>query len=151
MRWRKRHLEPGMVKGQRMGTKKVPQAQCHSGGVTVPSVEALALEVGELIAEFPGEIESGEQIRHLRGLLRLMPKGSNPRLPLRVWLHLVDYCLHEDATIRRNPYGDMLMDEFDFALLHGVDILRGEWLSIACDWHGHAVNGWPEGWDDQDA
>jgi hypothetical protein len=150
-RWRRRHLEPGRVKGRRMGTQAPPPPRpaSRADSITAPvdKVESLAMEVDQFMVAFPGEPQTDDLIAQLRAMLRKMPTGSNPRFTLRVWLRLVDYCLHENAEARRNPNSDMVMDQLEFSALNNSD-LGGEWLSIASDFEGYAVNGWPPEWEE---
>lgn len=68
-------------------------------------------------------------------------------MPLRVWLHLVDYCLHVEASVRQSPDVDCCVNELEFAHLVSPSAPILDWLEIARDWQGYAVNGWPEGWE----
>lgn len=153
-RWRKRHLEPGRVEGQRMGTTApvmAPEvAPIQRATVSVAAVEVAALEAGEFLALFPGEPDAAELILKLRAMLRQLPSGARPRLPLRVWLCLVDYCLHSGASVRENPDGGLILDELAFAQLTSPNAPAVlDWLECACDWSGFAVNGWPKEWENE--
>lgn len=155
-RWRKRHLEPGRVKGVRMGTAApalaaFPEKTSRNGADVVPAIETMAQQAGDFWASFPNEPEAVALLQELRPALRQMPDGANPRLPLRVWLFLGDYCLHDNAAVRQHPDGNQCLTAPEFAFLvcpHLTPTM--EWLDIACDWSGYAVNGWPEGWDQLD-
>ena len=151
-RWRRRHLEPGRVKGQRMGKAAPPPARqaSRANPVTVPveKVEALGMEANEFMAAFPGEPQSDDLIDQLRTVLREVWPIANPRFTLRVWLRLVDYCLPDDSVVRRHSDIGVVLDHVAFEELHRPGITTGEWLSIACDFGGYAVNGWPPDWDE---
>lgn len=153
-RWRKRHLEPGRMKGQRMGTtaKVVTPGTdpTQRATVSVAAVDAAALEAGEFLALFPGEPEAAAMIQQLRGMLRHLPSETRPRMPLNVWLNLVDYVVHAEASVRRSPDQSICVDEFELALLVSPCAPIFDLREMACDWHGYAVNGWPEGWDNLD-
>jgi len=153
-RWRRRHLEPGRVKGQRMGTTApaiAPEAASNRRATeSVSAVETAALEAGEFLTLFPREPEAAELIQQLRAMLRQLPPEAMPRMPLRVWLCLVDYCLHAEASVRQNKDGGLWLDEVAFAHLVCPNHPFYEWLECACDWKGYAVNGWPEGWGNVD-
>lgn len=155
-RWRKRHLEPGRVKGQRMGTTAPAETKPEARPIrqttqSVQAVNATALEVGEFLAAFPSEPEGARMVQHLRAMLRQLPSVAEPRFPLNVWLALVDYCLNDGAAVRNEPDSGQVLDEVAFAqLVTPTGPLILEWLECARDLHGYAVNGWPEGWESVD-
>lgn len=113
-RWRNRHLEPGRVKGSRMGTEAPPPLANKPAPTdemrevprparvpTVEEITTLAEQVGQYMrrARHCREVTLG--IRHVRHMLRAWC-GSNPhsqwlhlRLPADVWLRLAEYTLPE--------------------------------------------------------
>lgn len=112
-RWRKRHLEPGRVKGSRAGTakpKEQTQPVTDTPPKTAPKVSVEDMEaVGDLI---DGALNRGNQNASAFRImqLRLMFRHSTDviqdetiRLTVRSWVALLDHCLHEIAEIRHTP------------------------------------------------
>lgn len=152
-RWRKRHLEPGRMKGVRFNPNQPdpkpellqPSAsplKVAGAAVAVNSVavEQFALRVNAALVQD----EPTCQLDDLRELLRLLPydtagdagiRYADLSLPLRVWLALVDWGLAEDAPIRRA--GDLTevisLQELDRRVSPDCQ-LPGLWFECACDW-----------------
>ena len=157
-KWRRRHLEPGRVKGVRYEPKRTakptplkPASPAYSVPcITVADVEAMAdLTDAALLRgnQEAAEIRTGQ----LRGLLRQIPDDASPRLTLRVWRALVVYLLHEDAAIRNVPDLGTLLNPGEF----GARICLLTWpahvvLFEACDWDDDAINGFPDCPDEED-
>lgn len=157
-RWRKRHLEPGRVKGIRADTIKPKQPPNPAPAKPSPALAALGARVAEMEALgdlIDGALNRGNQTEAARRImqLRLMFRQSNAikdesaRLTVRVWLALLDYILHPDAEIRRTPN----MGEYLPARECGARIGAGGigWaahtvLFECCDFCDYAVNGWPD-------
>lgn len=158
-RWRKRHLEPGRVKGMRYDRdeKIRPPAPAPArpavaakfgagpGVATLEAVRAVAAAVGLALTEGKHDL-AATMLAPLRDLLRTLPGDALPRMPLRVWLALVEYMLHEDAAIRNSPDVCDVLNPKEFAHRVNPDGLNmgWSWLEEACDWDGYSVNGWPE-------
>jgi DNA-binding MarR family transcriptional regulator len=157
-KWRRRHLEPGRVKGVRYEPSRTakPTIQKPASAarampcVTVADVEAMADLTDSALAR--GNQDAAEtRIRQLRELLRQLPDDASPRLTLRVWLALVIYLLHEEAEIRHAPDVGALLTPCGF----GARVGLGGWpahvvLFEACDWDDNAINGFPEFPDDSE-
>lgn len=150
-RWRKRHLEPGRVKGHRYAPSDYPApARLPSLPKVLPRVLDVEMEgAGDLIdaALARGNLY-GAAIRtwQLRALLRKTTDDASPRLSLRVWLALFEYMLHHEAEIRHATDTGTLLTPAEF----GVRVcLANPWpanvvLFDACDLDDDAINGWPE-------
>jgi hypothetical protein len=147
-KWRKRHLEPGRVKGARADTLKprqpAPPAQAKPApaalGATVADFEA----VGDLI---DGALNRGNQdaaafrVRQFRLMLRQHTPAAyeSIRLTARAWGALLDYLLHDEAEIRHTPN-------------QGVYLTAGEIgpspcgvvLWDCCDFDDISIHGWPD-------
>lgn len=90
-RWRKRHLEPGRIKGTRFD----PTQATKSAAPTVPAAAAgladLLADVEAAGLELHNALTQGDQAwidvmtQQVRDLLRALPDDANPALPLRVW------------------------------------------------------------------
>ena len=156
-RWRKRHLEPGRVKGSRADTIKPRQPPTPAPakpppaalGATVADMEA----VGDLIdgaLNRDNQATAAFRIMQLRLMLRQSTgviEDETIRLTVRAWLALLAYCLHEDAEIRHTPN----QGEYLTAGECGERIAPkgGAWaahtvLWECCDFDDNAVNGWPD-------
>ena len=115
-RWRKRHLEPGRVKGSRFDPNAVPEAQTSAPArkqspAAAPSpienlvrlaakMQALAQAANAELIEVGGRGELVD-LEPLRCALREWPTevvALAPPMPLRVWLALNEFCLP-----RRSP------------------------------------------------
>lgn len=156
-RWRKRHLEPGRVKGMRYDPDEKtrppaparPAVAAKFGGgpgvATLDAVRAVAAAVSSALAEGKQD-QAATMFAPLRDLLRTLPGDALPRMPLRVWLALVKYSLHEDAEVRNSPDVCDVLNPEEFAQRVKNDGVKmgPVWLDFACDWSGYSVNGWPE-------
>jgi len=97
-RWRKRHLEPGRVKGSRFGTKRKSKPATPTTAPAEPSdaevindlldaIEAAGLELDKALTE--GDQKwAAVMFQQVRDLLRLLPVGEWPNLPTQVWREL---------------------------------------------------------------
>lgn len=111
-RWRKRHLEPGMVKGSRMGTEAPPPLATPAPATPTPMEPGIdpahyraAIELaGQHLARnlSPDPVEREQQLRPLRGLLWLFPvAAAEPMaLPAPLWAALCDHALSDAAPLR---------------------------------------------------
>jgi len=160
-KWRKRHLEPGRVKGHRYTPSHDPApgpARLPSLPEVLPCVLPAVLDVeietaGDLIdaALIRGNLYGGViRTMQLRQLLRQTTDDASPRLTLRVWLALLDCTLHETSEIRFTP------NQGAFATPGEIGALAcpaNPWpahtvLFHACDIDDDAINGYPEYPDD---
>jgi len=159
-RWRRRHLEPGRVKGSRVDTVKRP-AQQDPPKVTSPSTAPPRVSLndtenmGVLVdAALANGNQYGAAVRthQLRVLLRQMANDADlVRLPLRVWVALLDYMLHEEAEVRSKSHaGGPLTAEAVCLFLGEANWVAGVVLEEACDFDDNALNGWPDYPDDED-
>lgn len=163
-RWRKRHLEPGRVKGVRYDAKQKDQPAKPSAApgarpttsasrpgaapapvASVATVERFARGTGAALAG-SDQGQASDMLVRLRELLRALPDGARPCMPLRVWLALVDYMLEADAAVRQGHDADAILSPEEFAQRVSPELvaLWGLWLDAACDWGGDSVNGLTE-------
>lgn len=158
-KWRKRHLEPGRIKGTRFTFTPNP-APTPAKRASPPDAEfsvsmANVEEVGDLI---DSALTRGNQdtaairITQLRALLRQIQNDDSPRLSLRVWLALVDYMLHEEAEIRDASDVWALLTPGEFGTRACPN---SPWpvqcvLYDACDWDNNVIHGYPECPNDND-
>ena len=154
-RWRKRHLEPGRVKGNRYTPNHDPAPErLPSLPDALPCVLEIEMEAaGDLIdAALARGNQYGAAIRtwQLRGLLRQATGHACPRLSVRVWLALLGYWLHEDAEVRHAPnMGEMLTPDGFGARVGDGGTPAHVVLFDACDFDDDALHGWPEYPDDE--
>jgi hypothetical protein len=161
-RWRKRHLEPGRVKGSRFDPKQPSKATAPEPATPDTAAAALA---GELLAEveaacveFDNALNEGDQawagvmLQRVRELMRLTPDDAKPRLSLRVWLALVDWFIHPGCAIHNAPDKAALLNPVEFGMRwHGWDdypLLNEHTLDQARDWNDYSIKGWPTCPDD---
>lgn len=165
-RWRRRHLELGRMKENRFDpiapvappVVLVEPIPTVSNGPSLAqtvanfrySLELVALGVAVAIIEQHATCDA--HIEHLRELLRGLPDGQNPRLPLCVWVALTEYTLADQSPARYSTDERELLDPDEFSERVGTAVNLGghQWLEVARDWHGYAVNGYPEEDDDGD-
>lgn len=157
-RWRRRHLEPGRVKGKRHDpsqTTAPPPATTASPPEPVAYVPDVDVEaVADLVN---GALARGNQdaaaarIVQLRGLLAQTGPDARPRLTVRVWLALLIYTLHEDAAIRNAPDMGALLTPGECGALFTAWPWTAQMVIFnACDFDGHSIHGWPDGEGDDD-
>lgn len=158
-KWRRRHLEPGRVKGTRFepgSTRKPAPAQPARPPRVVPSVSIADVEAASDLAD--GALARGNQdaadarIIELRRLLRQLPDEASPRQTLRVWLALTVYMLHEEAEVRKAPDAGTLLTPGEFgARICDTYIWPASLVLFeVCDWNDNAIHGYPECPDDPD-
>lgn len=157
-RWRKRHLEPGRVKGQRFeagatSTMKPPACASAGGadrrdGVAHGQAATRLLQAVEVAGRLldaalfgMGEGGPDAETDRYRALLRLLPDGQSPRLPVRVWVSLLNHLLHEESALRTLPNQTALLTIEEATVIINPDgsglFQAGNWWGIACDWGGH--------------
>jgi hypothetical protein len=154
-RWRKRHLEPGRVKGMRADTIKPRQPTPPAPAKPTPAALGATVADMEAVSDWiDGAMNRGNQdaaefrIIQLRLMLRQSEDkdDENIRLTVRVWLALLDYMLHPDAEIRHTPDMGAYLTPSEVGKLIAPG--QCEWaahtvLWEACDFDDDAVNGWP--------
>ena len=155
-RWRRRHLEPGRVKGNRQTPSQttVPAAATPARAPKPPDyvpdadVEAVAdLAHGALARG--NQDTAAARIAQLRGLLAQTAPGASPRLTVRVWLALLAYTLHEEAEIRNAPDMGAYVTPGECGAMIGGCSMEWPWpgslvIFEACDFDGHSIHGWPD-------
>jgi len=176
-RWRKRHLEPGRVKGSRFGTSKATPpktASAKSRALDVSDDDVVTADawldsvvvsnnstlndvepVGQLLdaALVQGNPYAVTVRTHqLRGLLADMAADASPRLSVRVWVALLDFMLHQEAKIRVHPDPCELLTPAECGALFGPGWPWPAHVVVyeACDFDHNSLNGWPDGFDDED-
>lgn len=171
-RWRKRHLEPGRVKAALAPTGQgaaprptLAQPTIHADApaskttsrttinwlaraapdrVSVHTVETVAAACANLLESVQRPDDAAYPLAFLRDLLRRLTPEDRPRLPLCVWLYLVDMTLHPEAEVRQSPDGGALLDVAEFAeRVNPSRPFAPDWEDAACDWDGLSVTGWP--------
>ena len=158
-KWRRRHLEPGRVKGTRYepgSTSKPAPARPATPARAAPRVGIADVEAASDLLD--GALARGNhdaanvRIIQLRGLLRQLPDDASPRLTLRVWLALIVYMLHEDAEVRNAPDVGALLTpgEFGARVCSTYVWPASVVLFEACDWDDNAIHGYAEDLDDPD-
>ena len=158
-KWRRRHLEPGRVKGARYkpgSTSKPAPARPAAPARAAPRMGIADVEAASDLVD--GALARGShdaanvKIIQLRGLLRQLPDDASPRLTLRVWLALIVYVLHEDAEVRNAPDVGTLLTPGEFgARWCSTDIWPAHAVLFeACDRDDSAIHGYPEDPDDPD-
>ena len=139
-RWRKRHLEPGRIKGSRFDPNRpkaaptrqparaAPPAQPGRPAAALPdelaaeavaSVEAAAVELDQALASDDQAWAAAmvpqvrQALRHLTQCIDPDDQATEPRLSLRVWLALCDYALtFDDAATGGNPAALLTPSQF---------------------------------------
>jgi hypothetical protein len=149
-RWRRRHLEPGRVKGARIDQPARPKPERPAPPRPAAYVSDAQIEAAGDLAD--GALRRGDQfaadalILQLRELLPHCAPGASPRLTVRVWLALLVYLLHEDAAIRNAPdMGARLTPAECGELFHPWPWPAHVVIFEACDFDRHSINGWPDG------
>ena len=156
-KWRRRHLEPGRVKGARYTPShdlapapdylpSLPEAlPCVLPGVSDVEIEAAGDLIDAALAR--GNLYGGAiRTMQLRDLLRQTTDDASPRLTLRVWLALLDCTLHETSEIRFAPNMGALATPGEI----GARVCPANpWpahtvLFHACDIDDDAIKGYPE-------
>jgi len=156
-RWRRRHLEPGRVKGSRFDTIKAPPPKPASAAsparhaVDVSDVETVGFLTDAALVQ-GNAYAAAVRTHQLRGLLANMGGCANPRLTVRVWVALLDYMIHPEAEIGKNSDMGELVTADGCGALFGPDSIWAAHVVIfeACDFDNTALNGWPDGIDDED-
>ena len=150
-RWRKRHLEPGRVKGARFDPNAVLDAQTHAPAreqspAAAPSpienlvrlaakMQALAQAANAELIEVGGRGELVD-LEPLRCALREWPTevvALAPPMPLRVWLALNEFCLPRRSPLWQYPNRDEPMGVARLAQVAGIASNGTSFFVSACD------------------
>lgn len=162
-RWRKRHLEPGRIKGSRFDPKQKARTPATTVATSNPAAAALPAELLAEVetagAELDKTLTEGNQewaavmVQQARELLRKLPANARPRLSLRAWLAMVEWLIHPECEILHAPDKGTLLTPVQFGMRWqgwpDYPLLNEHTLDAACDWHDISVTGWPQYPDDQ--
>lgn len=143
-RWRKRHLEPGRIKGSRFDPTQATKPATPSTApvaASVPGVSAADVEAAGL--ELDNALTAGDQAwvevmtEQVRDLLRQLPDDADPALPVRVWEVLTSEMLALFPPKEGNPvcedgspiYADsMTAKESEEMGRFWRDVAAGRWI-----------------------
>lgn len=157
-RWRRRHLEPGRVKGSRVDTiRKAPEpvpkttrpTPAQPAPISVDDMMRVAGMVDDAI-ERESQYATAIRTHQLRLMLRDAPASIDPVFSIQVWLCLVDYVLHLESAARNAPNMADRLTPGEFGLL-AVPTLPWDADDVmyqACDFDDNALNGYPYCADD---
>jgi hypothetical protein len=145
-RWRKRRLEPSRIKGSRFDPSAPPVVVKPEAPpvalVIVARVAAVANAALTTSTDF--EHDLADLLAPLRDVLRQLPDNARPRMPLRVWLALVDWVLNEKSALRHATDLDSVLDPDEFAVRTMAQSPGVIWLELACDYRGFSITGLPD-------
>lgn len=129
-RWRRRHLEPSRVKGVRFEPRKAQE----------PSSDP----IGQLGSAALHDFRTHD--RSIRALLRVADSKQEEtvRLPVSVWIRLVDYALAEDAAVRQFKPADSWVTCKEFAAYLGSLIAWQAWFDVAKDTNDFSIHGFDD-------
>ena len=152
-RWRRRHLEPGRVKGVRYErTKaasgrvaKIARADLPLPPASPPDSDIDAEALGDAIdAALAAGNTYAAAIRtwQLRELLRSSSVQSGPLLSVRTWLQLLNHMVAPDAPVRTdsNSSGPVSAAEFGSLFNPGAPFSSAMIWAEACDFHDFALS-----------
>lgn len=137
-RWRKRHLEPGRVKGSRFD----PNAQDITGhDSAVSEVERLSLVILPRLAEAGSDIDRESIMAPLRCAIRAVQGSARPRMPAFVWWGLLRWAVPGEAIdlLPDAPEQMLTPEELESYMSDPPELLRTEALRIAADVYGYAL------------
>lgn len=166
-RWRKRHLEPGRIKGSRFDPTKPVRAMINKPAAPTPVAavlpDELMAEVEAAGVDLDKALANGDQewatvmVQQVRELLRKNAREfdpddkSKPRLSLRVWVALCSYVLIVEGMIETATNPGELLNPVQFSRRQSPShppypLENHHMLCHACDWEDYALNGWPPEW-----
>lgn len=174
-RWRKRHLEPGRVKGARFDPNQPSKATVTKQAAHAPAAASvhgeLLAEVESAGAELDNALATGDQewagvmLQQVRDSLRQMGLETDPndeaepRMSLRVWVALCAYwfdlvCGFDlDCVLERATNQAELLTPVQFcrrlrpsSITYPLE--NHHTLSRACDWNDYSIKGLPTYPDD---
>ena len=144
-RWRKRHLEPGRVKGSRFDPAAASAVQTPAPAPALSPIEnlvrlaakmqALAQAANAELIEVGGCVELVD-LEPLRCAMRAWPTeaiSTAPALPLRVWLALNEFCLLRRSPLWQYPNRDEPMGVARLAQVAGIASNGTSFFVSACD------------------
>jgi len=134
-RWRKRHLEPGRVKGQRYDPGKATAKPAPAVSTPTPvadpdapfrwTAEAGLRDVLAIVGAdawallaLPVEAQSAAVVEHVRRILWAVNDPHWPALPVGLWVRLLDHCLADESAVRTWPEMRDAMTLDEVAQLH---------------------------------
>ncbi len=134
-RWRKRHLEPGRVKGQRYDPNATPPKPAPVAAAPAPAADLCALlrwsaDVGlrDVLAitgadawallALPVEAQPAAFVEHVRRVLWAVEETHWPALPIGLWVRLLDHFLGDASAVRTWPKMRHSMTLDEVAQLH---------------------------------
>ena len=146
-RWRKRHLEPGRVKGSRFDPAAASAEQTPAPAPApalspienlvrlAAKMQALAQAADAELIEVGGCVELVD-LEPLRCAMRAWPTeaiSTAPPMPLRVWLALNEFCLLRRSPLWQYPNRDELMGVARLAQVAGIASNGTSFFVSACD------------------
>lgn len=150
-RWRKRHLEPGRIKGSRFNPSAPGVEPAGSADAQAPaalpreaSLQLQALTFASEVLSRPGADCAGALAALRRGL-QALPDPASVQLPAVAWGHLVAHGMADAALERvgQSPHRLLTIDAFAELVSPGLPLVF-MWLDLALDLDGFAVSGYPE-------
>lgn len=138
-RWRKRHLEPGRIKGSRFDPN-ASMAPAHPSPLATrfDPLAALAKQMGDVDAALVTAPNQNplDLLAPLRYTLRHLPEDAAPAMPLRVWVALVNWVLGANSRARHAQDQAAMLTPMEFSIMaapHCVP-MAAAWLDHACNW-----------------
>jgi hypothetical protein len=140
-RWRRRHLEPGRIKGQKFDPAQPPETARE---VLTGEVERRAL----LIATALPEVVSAPDLERVLGPLRVaiatLPRDAQPKMPGAVWSALLSYVLCDELRFSMDLHREALHTSADVMGIASVfQPDEHQWIEdandLAADRWGHAL------------
>lgn len=143
-RWRKRHLEPGRIKGAKFDPK-APMVSDQAAAVA--EVERLALVLLPKLSEACSYLDQEQIVAPLRCELRALPENAQPCLPPQVWFALLEYAVADAVLHAIGRTFTSPLPPCEVLQLQHRQASEGRmlpWteevpLAIAADLHGHAA------------
>lgn len=145
-RWRKRHLEPSRIKGSRFDANALPvSVKLEEPPSTFVEVARVAVLTNTALANANDtDFDANKLLEPLRVMLQQLPDNARPRIPLRVWLALVDWVLSEKSALRQATDLESVLNPDEFSARTGAQISGRSWLELACDFSVFSITGFPE-------
>lgn len=120
LRWRKRHLEPGRMKGQRYDPNEAPPKPAPVVSAPIPVIDpeapfrwtfeaglrdVLAITAADAWAllALPVDAQPEAVTEHVRRILWAVSDEHWPPLPVGLWVRLLDHCLADYSAVRTWP------------------------------------------------
>lgn len=134
-RWRKRHLEPGRVKGARFDPNAPePAPRPAAPPAPLPNLANTARALAKVV---DAELQAGDatliDLEPLRDCLRAM-RTPFPAMPIRVWIALTDTSLNECSPVRSHENQGLPVTADEFAELVAPGLGGGAlWADFVCN------------------